>query len=156
DVDKFITEDFKGGRLPQVIAKGEPAVMVSHWPGIYFNGEEIGFNILKEVVKRLKAGYDNLIWMKFSELGRYWAAKELTTIEKTGGKVRLQAPFACPDYTVAVAAPEIPKLTINNQPVALKEVPKLLALESGTWTRTADGVAVCFDLPKGPSTLEVG
>ena len=154
-VDKFITEDFKGGRLPQVIARGEPAVMVSHWPGMYFNGEEIGFNIFKEIVKRLHAAYDNLIWMKFSELGRYWAAKELTKIEKSGGKVAFHAPFACPDYTVSVAAAGSPKLTINNQPVALKEVPKLLALESGTWTRTADGVAVCFDLPKGPSHLEL-
>ena len=154
-VDKFITEDFKGGRLPQVIAKGQPAVMVSHWPGMYFNGDEVGFNIFKDIVKRLKAGYDNLVWMKFSELGRYWAAKELTTIEKTGGKVQFRAPFACPDYTVAVAGPGVPKLTINAQPAALKEVPKLLALESGTWTRTPDGGALCFDLPKGPSQLEV-
>jgi hypothetical protein len=154
-VDKFITEDLKGGRLPQVIARGEPAVMLGHWPGIYFNGEEIGFNIFKDIVKRLRAGYDNLIWMKFSELGRYWAAKELTKIEKSGGKVEFKAPFACPDYTVSVAAPGVPKLTINNKPVALKEVPKVLALESGTWTRTPEGVAVCFDLPKGSSHLEV-
>src|SRR6185436_2342577 len=154
-VDKFITEDLKGGRLPQVIAKGQPAVMVSHWPGMYFNGDEVGFTIFKDIVKRLKAGYDNLVWMKFSELGRYWAAKELTTIEKTGGKVRLQAPFACPDFTVAVAAPGVPKLTINAQPVVLKEIPKLLVLESGIWTRTPDGVAVCFDFPKGAFHLEV-
>ncbi|MBI3854522.1 MAG: hypothetical protein HY293_02395 [Planctomycetes bacterium] len=155
--DKFITEDFKGGRLPQVIAKGEPAVMVSHWPGQYFNGEEVGFTILKEIVKRLRAGCDNLVWMKFSELGRYWAAKELTKIEKAGGRVDLRAPFACPEYTMAVAAAAgaVPKLTVKGQPVALKEVPKLLALESGTWTRTPEGAAVCFDLPKGPSRLEL-
>ena len=39
-----------GGRLPEVIARGEPAMMVCHWPGIYFNGEEVGFKIFKEVV----------------------------------------------------------------------------------------------------------
>jgi hypothetical protein len=156
-VDQFITEDLKGGRLPQVIARGEPAVLVSHWPGIYFNGEEVGFSIFKEIVKRLHAAYDNLVWMKFSELGRYWAAKELTRIEKAGGRVDLQAPFACPQYTVGVtsAGNAVPKLSVKDQPLPLREVPKLTALESGTWTRTPEGVAVCFDLPKGPSRLEV-
>jgi len=156
-VDKFITEDLKGGRLPQVIGKGEPAVMVSHWPGMYFNGDEVGFSIFKEVVKRLEAAYDNLVWMKFSELGRYWAAKELTKIEKTGARVDLQAPYACPQFTVGVTAAgnAQPKLTIKEQVVPLKEVPKPLALDSGTWARTPDGLAVCFDLPKGPSRLEV-
>jgi len=157
-VDKFITEDLKGGRLPQVIGKGEPAVMVSHWPGMYFNGDETGFSIFKEVVKRLEIAYDNLIWMKFSELGRYWAAKELTKIEKTAGRVEFKAPYACPQFTVGVTAPgnAVPKFTVQGQPVALKEVAKPLALESGTWTRTSDGVAVCVDLPKGPSRLELG
>jgi hypothetical protein len=41
--DLCITEDGKGGRLPDVIARGEPAVLVCHWPGIYYNGEQIGF-----------------------------------------------------------------------------------------------------------------
>ena len=53
--DQFITEDGRGGRLPEVIARGEPAILVCHWPGIYFNGEEVGFNIFKEVVARLDA-----------------------------------------------------------------------------------------------------
>ena len=51
-VDQFITADLKGGRLPQVIDRGEPAILVCHWPGIYYNGEEYGFNIFKEVVER--------------------------------------------------------------------------------------------------------
>ena len=87
-VDQFITADGKGGRLPEVIARGEPAIMVCHWPGIYFNGEEVGFNIFKEVVKRLHARYDNLIWMKLSEIARYWAAKELTRIRPARGPRR--------------------------------------------------------------------
>ena len=156
-VDKFITEDLKGGRLPQVIGKGEPAVMVSHWPGMYFNGDEVGFSIFKEVVKRLEAAYDNLVWMKFSELSRYWAAKELTAIETSEGLVDFRAPYACPQYTVRVSAPanRVPRLIVKGQPVALKEVAKPLALGSNTWTRSAEGVTVCFDLPKGPSRLEI-
>ena len=35
-VDQFITADFKGGRLPEVIARGEPAILVCHWPGTVF------------------------------------------------------------------------------------------------------------------------
>jgi len=99
-VDKFITEDLKGGRLPQVIDKGEPAILVCHWPGIYFNGEEAGFNILKEVVRRLDARYDNLLWMKQREIARYWAARELTQITNESGRVMLNAPFATPRFTV--------------------------------------------------------
>ena len=67
DVDKLITEDGKG-RMPEVIARGEPAIMVCHWPGISFNGERVGFNIFKEAVTRLHARYDNLLWMKLSEI----------------------------------------------------------------------------------------
>ena len=50
-VDQFITADLKGGRLPEVIARGEPAILVCHWPGMYFNGQEVGFKIFQEVVR---------------------------------------------------------------------------------------------------------
>ncbi len=75
--DRFITADLKQGRLPEVIARGEPAILVGHWPGMYFGGRETGFEILRRVVDRLHAAYDNLIWMKLSELARYAAARPL-------------------------------------------------------------------------------
>ncbi len=81
-VDQFITADYKHGRLPEVIARGEPAVMVCHWPGMYFNGQETGFTIFRGIVERLHAAYDNLLWLKLSEIARYWAARELTRIER--------------------------------------------------------------------------
>ena len=59
-VDQFITADLKRGRLPEVIARGEPAILVCHWPGMYFNGQETGFKIFQEVVKRLDQAYDHL------------------------------------------------------------------------------------------------
>ena len=95
-VDQFITEDLHGGRLPEVIARAEPAILVCHWPGIYFNGEEVGFTIFKEVVRRLHVRYDNLVWMKLSEIARYWAARELTALDRSGEGLRFRAPFACP------------------------------------------------------------
>ncbi len=46
--DQFITEDLNSGRMVEVIQRQEPAIMVCHWPGIYCNGEEQGFEIFKD------------------------------------------------------------------------------------------------------------
>lgn len=156
-VDRFITEDLKGGRLPRVIEKGEPAILVCHWPGIYFNGEEIGFNIFKEVVRRIHARYDNLIWMKLCEIARYWAARELTQIEKEGNRVTFRAPFSTKRFTVRVPANggRRPTLTVNGHPAPLRGVTRLLALEGGTCYAESGRVTVCFGLKKGEAILEV-
>jgi hypothetical protein len=155
--DKCITEDLKGGRLPQVIDKGEPAIIVCHWPGQYFNGEEIGFNIFKEVVRRIHSKYDNLLWMKNSEIARYWAAKELTKIEKQGGRITFNAPFATTRFTVRTRTNSTtpPKLMANRHPIQLRRVNRPLQLQSQTWHADGREVTVCFDLPKGKSTLDV-
>ena len=153
--DLFLTEDGKRGRMAEVIRKGEPAIMVAHWPGIYYNGDRDGFDIFKEVVKRLHATFDNLQWMKLGEISRYWAAKELTRIERKDGALTLQAPYACPQFTVKFPAPEAKgfALTAGKRRTELKEVTKPLELKSGTWMKEKDGVTVCFDLPKGSSAI---
>jgi hypothetical protein len=157
-VDKFITEDLKGGRLPEVIARGEPAIMVCHWPGIYFNGEEVGFNIFKDIVSRLNTGYRNLIWLKLSEIARYWAAKELTTIQRTDAGISLRAPFATPDFTLAVPvqSTRAPLLHSRGAPKELARVSTPLELRSNTWTQEANRTIVCFDLPKGECSVTLG
>jgi hypothetical protein len=155
-VDKFITADLKEGRLVDVIARGEPAIMVCHWPGIYFNGEKVGFNIFKQIVERLHAGYDNLIWMKLSEIARYWAAKELTRIERTREGLRLQAPFATPIFTLRFRARPntVPKLIVQGHQVELRQTRALRGLENGTWISEADGtITTCVNLPKGESEI---
>jgi hypothetical protein len=162
-VDQFITADLKRGRLPDVIARGEPAVLVCHWPGMYFNGEETGFKIFQEVVRRLHQAYDNLVWMKLSEIARYWAARELTRIERRDANVLgVNAPFACPQFTV--------KLEVRNEAGAdsnrvwlragqnqteLTPVGSVLLLKPGTIFRAPASVVACFDLPKGSSRLEL-
>ncbi len=155
--DQFITEDLKGGRLPQVIEKGEPAILVCHWPGIYFNGEEVGFNILKEVVRRLNARYDNLIWMKQCEIARYWAARELTQIRKEGNRITLDAPFAAPRFTVRVSGvpTQRPTMVTGGAVTKLEQAPKPLQLRSGTWCQDAASTTICFDLPKGQSAIQL-
>ena len=154
-VERFITENGKGGRLPQVIAAGEPAIMIAHWPGIYYNGERTGFTIFKEVVKRLHATYDHLVWMKLSEISRYWAAKELTRIDTAANAATFRAPDACPNFTVRLPVKPAAGVSVQEagkvQP--LTEVAKMLELKSGTWHRDKEAIAVCFDLPKGESGL---
>lgn len=156
-VDRFITPDLQGGRLPQVIQRGEPAVLVCHWPGIYYNGEELGFRIFQEVVRRLHQRYDNLRWMKTSEIARYWAAKELTRIEHREREVVLSAPFASPDFTIAVpAAPHaLPVVEQDGRTRALKEVAGPLQLVAGTFHRQEGSVMLCFDLPRGRTVVRL-
>ncbi len=155
--DRFISEDLSKGRMVDVITRGEPAIIVCHWPGVYYNGTEFGFNVFKEVVRRLHARFDDLIWMTNSQIARYWAAKELTRIDRSGGTVTLSAPFGSPRFTVRVGARRdaVPKLSSAGQPQPLAEVDTLLKLESGTWARDSAGVVLCFDLSKGESRIEV-
>lgn len=154
--ERFITEDLKSGRMVDVIQRGEPAIIVCHWPGVYFNGQEIGFSIFKEVVRRLHAAYDNLIWMKLSEISRYWAARELTAIEARENCIAFRAPFACPQFTARIScANKVPKFTVNEQIAPWKKVDAPLQLESGTWCDRQDGILVCFDLPKGSSAIDL-
>ncbi len=155
--DKFITADGSAGRMVEVIQRGEPALMLAHWTGIHFNGEETGFKIFQEVVKRLHARFDHLVWMKLSEVSRYWAAKELTRIERGAGTVRFTAPFACPQFTVRFSAPGNgqPQLRTGGTMTALQNVTNPLHLAGTKWTREKDNMTVCFDLPKGQSTIEI-
>jgi hypothetical protein len=156
-VDKFITADLQSGRMVDVISRGEPGMMLAHWTGFYWNGQELGFKIFQEVVRRLHAKYDNLIWMKLSEVSRYWAAKELTRIERNENKISFHAPFAAPDFTVKfMASPNaVPRRRVQNDLAPLKEVSSPLKLTANTWCREGTQMTACFSLPKGASQLEL-
>ncbi|MBI3416296.1 MAG: twin-arginine translocation signal domain-containing protein [Verrucomicrobia bacterium] len=156
-VDKFITEDLKSGRMVDIIARGEPALMLAHWTGVYWNGQELGFKIFQEVVRRLKSKYDHLIWMKLSEVARYWAAKELTRIERIANTISFRAPFACPDFTVRCNAPAnaAPRLRAPANSKPLSEISDPLKLVPGSWCREGEKLTFCFALSKGESKLEL-
>lgn len=155
--DKFITADGQTGRMVEVIRRGEPALFFGHWTGIYFNGYEVGFKIFQDVVKRLHARFDNLHWMKMSEVSRYWAAKELTRIERAGNTVKLRAPYACPNFTLRIAArtQKPPVLRAGAEAKPLAEVAAPLKLQAGTWCRDGEATLVCLALAKGASQIEL-
>jgi len=153
--DRFISADLQQGRLVDVIDRGEPACLVCHWPGIYYNGDELGFDIFKTVVERLEARYDHLIWMKLSEIARYWAAKELIAIERNGPTVALAAPFACPAFTLTVSAAVAGDIAVQvgERTTPLRRVDKAAQMQSGTYLIDRAGATLCFDLPKGRSIV---
>ncbi len=155
NVDNFITPDLQSGRMIEVIESGEPAVMVCHWPGIYYNGERVGFNILKEVKKRLEQKYDHLIWMKLSEIARYWAARELTTISAQKEKVIFKAPYSCPAFTIklntSVRKPQIKSGA--GETIPLLRVKTVKELNSNTFYSDRTGSVICFNLEKGSGEL---
>jgi hypothetical protein len=148
DPDRFITADLSKGRLVDVIERGEPAAMLSHWTGIYYNGRELGFQAMQEVVRRVHSKYKQVQWMKLADLARYWSAKELTKVETTSSGLRLTAPHACPDFTVRWK---------SSKPVAkFREVREWRSLEAGTWRRDGDSVIACLNLQKGVNDLCAG
>jgi hypothetical protein len=155
NADKFITGDLLSGRMVDVIESGEPAIMVCHWPGVYFNGEKVGFNILKEVIKRLNMKYDHLIWMKLSEIARYWAAKELTSVISDSNRLLLEAPFAASCFTLRLNStlrnPGIKKP--GEQLMPLKKVNDKKFLEPYTWVQDEAGSILCINLEKGTSEV---
>ncbi len=154
DADKFLTPDLSAGRMVDVIDRGEPAVMVCHWPGVYCNGGKAGFEAFKTVVDRLERRYDHLVWMKLGEIARYWSAKELTTIARTADGLAFAAPFAAPAFTLKFAATNgVPKLVAAGRETPLKSVARPLDLTAGTFHRDGRNMTACFDLPRGASRM---
>ena len=148
--DRYATS----GRMVELIQRGQPAVMLCHWPGMYTHGTKKGFEALQRVVIALNKRFgDRTVWMKMSEIARYWAAKGLTRIDKRGGRIALRAPFAAPRFTLSVKT--APAKAVKLQAKPLKRVTRPAQLAAGTWLQDGGAVTVCFDLPRGKSALEL-
>ena len=166
DADRFITEDLQGGRLPPILEKELPCVLVGHWPGFYFNGEKSGFEVLKTVKARLDA-YDpdgtRTLWMKNSEIGHYWMARELTDIEvlerdpscppdKGGRGVKLSTQFPTANFTLSLDTP-VRHIQVNGWD--LREVRSRHDFQRDTFLIEGNRTFVAFDLEVGETRLAV-
>jgi len=154
--DLFITADLQGGRLPAVLAKERPAVLVGHWPCFYVN-DRIGFKVLKEVKKRLDA-YDpdktKTIWMKNSEIGHYWMARELSELSVAdGSKYRVSTKFPTDDFTLAIHDGVAKRIQVNG--TDLRQVQSQRDFRSGTFLVTGKETFTAFDLKAGDTTLSL-
>jgi hypothetical protein len=144
-----------------LIERGQPALFLCHWPGMYCNGTKAGFRAFQRVVTSISGKYaDRIVWLKLSEIARYWAAKELTAIRREGRVWTLQAPFACPDFTLtlpraAVDAGDSPTIVHQGQPLELEPATTATQLVGGRWHAGDGKVTVCFALPQGSTEVRV-
>jgi len=155
--DKYATADASAGRMVELIEQRRPAVMLCHWGGMYCNGDPQGFRDFQQVVMALDKRFkDQTVWMKVSEIGRYWAAKELTKLNWNGRTLQLVAPFACPNFTLRIEGDSIAKIVHRAGAAAqeLRPVSTLASLNSGQSHHAPTSTVVCLDLPQGASELQ--
>jgi hypothetical protein len=155
--DRYASEDATSGRMVEMIERGEPAVMLCHWPGMYTQGTKAGFQAFQRVVTSLNARFPNdTVWMKISEIARYYTARELTKVTVTPSGLQLDAPFGTPAFTLRFAGSRTgrPVITSGNGPSKpLNEVRSATDLNSGVWVNERQSQTLCFDLPKGSTKV---
>jgi hypothetical protein len=155
--DLYANEDASRGRMVELIERGEPAVMLCHWPGLYSHGAKQGFLDFKKVVTALEGRFTKqTLWMKLSAIGRYWAAKELTKLSTDGnGQLSIDAPLSCSDFTVRLNRRRTmaPMLHAGQSATRLREVSSADQLVENTFSADGEQAIACFALPKGRSRL---
>ncbi len=156
---RYANEDATQGRMVELIERGEPAVMLCHWPGMYCNGTKTGFKDFQNVVLAIASRFgEETLWMKLSDIGRYEAAKELTTIRRTAKRITFDAPFACSDFTIEWPQVEGPRRFAVKQATkqtTLERVPTNSKLTTNSYVAQDGKVTACVHLPKGESLLEI-
>ena len=147
DVDYYITSDLQGGRLPEVIDAGDPAVMISHWQGFYgiHNEDRRGFRAFQTIVRRLKERDPNgekSQWRKCSEITNYAIAREMADIEVAEQIITLNLPVQVPEFTLRLREITVAGVKINGKPLT----PALTraAFRDGTYYRDGDITLVAF------------
>ena len=118
NVDKYISADLQGGRLPAVIDAGDPGVLISHWQGFYglHNDDRRGFNAFKTVVRRLKERDPNgerTQWRKCSEITNYACAREMAEIVVEDNSIRLDLPVRVPDLTLRLTGVDVRRVSVD-------------------------------------------
>ena len=157
NADRFITDDLRGGRLPPILEKELPCVLVGHWPGFYFNGEKSGFDVLKSVKERLD-NYDTdgtkTRWMKNSEIGHYWMAREFTdiTVQSDKSQINLSTQFPTANFTISV---DVPIRRIQANGWDLREVRSRRDFQSDTFLVEGKHTYAAIDLEIGETELVV-
>ncbi len=159
DPDRYITPDLAGGRLPEVIDAGDPAVLLSHWQGFYgiHNEDRRGFRAFKTVVERLRERDprgERTRWRTCGEIARYACARHLADLTVDGCEIRVELPIAVPELTVKLTnVTAITALLADGIP--LRRVSRRRDFEAGTFLREGDTILAAFDTSKRRTTLAV-
>jgi hypothetical protein len=153
----YANADATSGRMVELIERNEPAIMLCHWPGIYCQGTKQGFRAFREIVTALDGRFrERTIWMKLSEIGRYWAAREMAKIATVDDRaLSIDAPISCPEFTVRTRSASVHSPTLQSGELAepLREVNSPERLTRNSFWRSDEQLIACFDLPKGQSRL---
>jgi hypothetical protein len=153
----YANEDASRGRMVELIERGQPAIMLCHWPGLYSHGTKQGFIDFKKVVTALAGRFSKqTAWMKLSAIGRYQAAKELTKIELgENHELSVDAPLSCADFTIRlkVRPSAAPTLHLGQSAMRLQKVNSPEQLTENTFWTDDEQLIACFALPKGISRL---
>lgn len=160
--DRYLSPDGQQGRIAELIRTRQPAVMLCHWPGMYNNGTKQGFHAFQSIVKTIRSVYgDQTTWMKLSEMGRYWTAKNLTKIQWTADALMLSAPFAVTNFTIAIprqlgrSQPTNMLLKHKGETTRLTRVALTRDLATNTFYVDQTAIKVCFRLNQGDSSLSM-
>jgi len=140
-----------------VLAAQRPCVLVGHWPCFYAN-DRIGFRVLKEVKRRLDA-YDpdrtQTVWMKNSEIGHYWMARELSDlqVEEAASRcdIRIRTKFPTHDFTLAIR--DLPARRVQVAGRDMRPVGSRRDFRSGTFLVEGNQTFVAFDLGTGDTRI---
>jgi hypothetical protein len=157
--DRYIAEDLRGGRLPQVIDAGDPCVLVSHWQGFYgmHDADRRGFHTLKTVVERLRAldpHGERTRWRKTSEITNYACARDLADITiAEGTTIHLDLPVLVPELTLRIRGARPNSVTCDGKP--LRRVGSMASFESGTYLMQQDDLLLAYDPHARRSTISL-
>ncbi len=118
--------------------------------------------VFQEVVRRLHARYDHLVWMKLSELSAV-LGRPRTDGHRSGPGRGSGRGLAIPGslFLSRLYGPssgqnqEKPVVTLRGEQTALRRVDRAWDLAGGTWRSVDGALELCFDLRKGESTVSI-
>jgi hypothetical protein len=148
DVDYYITADLQGGRLPEVIRAGDPAVLCSHWQGFYglHNDDRRGFRAFKTIVRRLEESDprgERTQWRRVSEITNYACARAMAGVTVSDDVVELDLPALVPGLTLRITNAAVGGVTVGGVP--LIQATTRTAFKSGTFLHQGDATLVAFN-----------
>lgn len=158
DADYYLTADLQGGRLPELIAAGQPVVFCSHWQGFYglHDADRRGFRVLQTVLGRLREldpDGSRTRWRKCSEITNYACAREMAQVTVAGQTIRLDLPLTVPEFTLRVTGGPVRGITVNGTP--LTPVTTRAAFRDGTYLPTPGGALLAFTATQRDTVVEI-
>lgn len=68
-IDCLLSENGKRGRIRDLVEKGDPVVILSHWQSLFSEGRAIGLEGLNELLKRIEKVFGKEVeWKTFAEI----------------------------------------------------------------------------------------